>query len=155
MGEISIPQIEWPFQTTVAEVRRVASKYLLAVQDAGKIYRHIVEAKGGRKFITEVSMDETDQPADAAGIADYPGRASPMRRSPSRPLRRNSPDGSTRAWIMWATLTQFEKEFNEDLAVIDFAVQPVRSAGYAQIERAFRQRQVFHLRADAPRAEQI
>ena len=38
----------------------MAGKYLLAVQEAGKIYRHIAEAKGGGKFITEVSMDETD-----------------------------------------------------------------------------------------------
>ena len=32
------------------------------MQEAGPIYRHIAKAKGGGKFITEVSMDETDSP---------------------------------------------------------------------------------------------
>jgi hypothetical protein len=39
-----------------------AAKYLAAVQEAGKIYRRIVERRGGAPFITEVSMDETDSP---------------------------------------------------------------------------------------------
>jgi len=52
--------------TTVAVdrgfIQRVAEKYLLAVQEAGRIYRHIVAVKGEDHFITEVSMDETDAP---------------------------------------------------------------------------------------------
>ena len=54
---------------------RIAGKYLKAVQDAGRIYRKIAAAKGADNFITEVSMDETDTPADAAGIAADPRRA--------------------------------------------------------------------------------
>src|SRR5579885_3062328 len=37
-----------------------AAKYLYAVQEAGKIYRHIAALK--RDFVTEISMDETDSP---------------------------------------------------------------------------------------------
>ncbi len=40
----------------------VAAKYLVAVREAGKIYRHIEAIKGADNFITEVSMDETDSP---------------------------------------------------------------------------------------------
>jgi hypothetical protein len=61
-GKIVIPGIEQPFQTSRADVERIVGKYLLAVQDAGKIYRHIAGVKGEGKFITEVSMDETDSP---------------------------------------------------------------------------------------------
>jgi hypothetical protein len=61
-GKIVIPQIARPFETTRADVERIAGKYLLAVQDAGKVYRHIAQAKGEANFITEISMDETDSP---------------------------------------------------------------------------------------------
>ena len=40
----------------------IAGNYLPAVRDAGKIYRHILNAKGEGNFIAEVSMDETDTP---------------------------------------------------------------------------------------------
>ena len=50
---------------------------------------------------------------------------------------------------------QFEKEFNEDLAVIAFAIKQYGLPAIAQVQRPFRQRQVFHLRADPPRAEKI
>src|SRR5271169_5521790 len=60
VGKLQIPHIDHPVEITRAEVERVAGKYLFAVQDAGKIYRHIAKAKGEGNFITEVSMDETD-----------------------------------------------------------------------------------------------
>ena len=69
IGTIDDPADRRPFHTTRAECERIAGKYLLAVQDAGAIYRHIAAAKGAGNFITEVSMDETDSPADAAGAA--------------------------------------------------------------------------------------
>lgn len=49
-------------ETSRVEVERIAAKFLLAAQEAGKIYRHIAEAKGEENFIAEVSMDETDTP---------------------------------------------------------------------------------------------
>src|SRR6478735_1440994 len=58
IGTVAIPHIDHPFTITRAEVERVANKFLLATQDAGKIYQHIVKAKGAENFITEVSMDE-------------------------------------------------------------------------------------------------
>ena len=57
LGAISVPGIAEPFHTTSAGVERIAAKYLLATRDAGKIYRHIAQAKGEANFITEVSMD--------------------------------------------------------------------------------------------------
>ena len=46
-----------------------------------------------------------------------------MKKCRCRPSRRNSPAGSTKASITSATCVQFEKEFNDDLAVIAFAVK--------------------------------
>lgn len=45
-----------------SDVERAARKYLGAVREAGKIYRHVAAAKGEGYFITEVSMDETATP---------------------------------------------------------------------------------------------
>src|SRR5580704_10244765 len=43
IGTISIPQIEQSLEISREEIERVANKFLLAVQDAGKIYRHIAK----------------------------------------------------------------------------------------------------------------
>jgi hypothetical protein len=122
VGRISIPQIEWPFQTTVSDVRGVVSKYLLAVQEAGKIYRHIVEKKAGRIFITEVSMDETDSPQTPpelliilAAIADE--------KIPIQTIAPKFTGRFNKGVDYVGDIAQFEKEFSEDLAVIDFAVK--------------------------------
>ena len=115
------PKLNGRSKPRVAEVRRIAGKYLLAVQEAGKIYRHIVEAKGGRKFITEVSMDETDQPQTPpelliilAAIADE--------KIPIQTIAPKFTGRFNKGVDYVGDVAQFEKEFNEDLAVINFAV---------------------------------
>ncbi|NIP24371.1 MAG: hypothetical protein GWN67_08605 [Phycisphaerae bacterium] len=62
IGSLIIPGIDATFEISAQQVRDIAAKCLLAIKEAGKIYRHIESAKGTGNFITEVSMDETDQP---------------------------------------------------------------------------------------------
>jgi hypothetical protein len=121
-GKIAIPGIAQPFTTTSAEVERIAGKYLLAVQEAGKIYRYIAKARGELNFITEVSMDETDSPQTPpelliilAALADE-----------KIPLQTIAPKftGRFNKGVDYVgDLVQFEKEFNDDLAVIAFAIK--------------------------------
>ena len=121
-GSLAIPQIAEPLSTPRAEIERIAGKYLLAVQEAGKIYRHIEKVKGEGKFITEVSMDETDSPQTPpelliilAALADE-----------GIPLQTIAPKftGRFNKGVDYVgNLGQFEKEFNDDLAVIAFAVK--------------------------------
>jgi tagaturonate epimerase len=47
---------------------RVGRKYLAAALRAAEIYRHIERAKGHGRFLTEVSMDETDTPQQPAEL---------------------------------------------------------------------------------------
>src|SRR5207244_2768790 len=62
-GPVRIAGMARPFVLAEPEVARVASQYLLAVQEAGKLFRQITARKGGAdRFIAEVSMDETDAP---------------------------------------------------------------------------------------------
>ena len=121
IGTISIPSIATPFTTTRADIERIVSKYLLAVQDAGKIYRHIAAKKGEDNFIAEVSMDETDAPQTPpellvilAAIADEKIRAQTI--APKFTGRFN------KGVDYVGDLVQFEKEFHDDLAVIAFAI---------------------------------
>lgn len=41
-------------------LRATASKFLFAVQEAGRVYRRIEEARGAGNIVAEISMDETD-----------------------------------------------------------------------------------------------
>ena len=50
------------FGLTRRSVRRIASKYLAAVQEAARIMMRIRNTKGHSAFVIEVSMDETDTP---------------------------------------------------------------------------------------------
>ncbi len=122
VGVLNIPGVTAPFTTTRAEVERVAAKYLLAVQDAGKIYRHIATAKGEDRIIAEVSMDETDLPQTPpelliilALLADEKVRLQTI--APKFTGRFN------KGVDYVGDLVQFEKEFNDDLAVIAHAVK--------------------------------
>ena len=121
-GRLRIPGIEAPFQTTRADVERIAGKYLLAVQEAGRIYRHIAAAKGEGTFITEVSMDETDSPQTPpellvilAAVADE--------KIPIQTIAPKFTGRFNKGVDYVGDLTRFEKEFNDDLAVIAFAVK--------------------------------
>ncbi len=121
VGRLTIPGIDAPFQTTRADVERIAGKYLLAVQEAGRIYRHISSAKGDGRFITEVSMDETDSPQTPpellvilAAIADE--------KIPIQTIAPKFTGRFNKGVDYVGDVNQFEKEFEQDLAVIAFAV---------------------------------
>ena len=119
-GKLTVPGIERSFQISRAELERLAGKYLLAVQEAGKIYRHIEQAKGKGRFITEVSMDETDleqTPPELlvilAALADE-----------GIPVQTIAPKfaGRFNKGVDYVgDVAQFEQQFNEDLAVVAFA----------------------------------
>jgi hypothetical protein len=117
VGDITVPGIAEPFRNSLNDLERIAQKYLLAVQDAGRIYRHIAKAKGEGRFITEVSMDETDVPQTPiellvilAALADE-----------GIPVQTIAPKftGRFNKGVDYVgDVAQFEREFNQDLAVI-------------------------------------
>lgn len=122
IGEIRLPGIENPFCLDKSDLERIASKYLLAVLEAAKIYRHISERKGADNFITEVSMDETDSPQTPpelliilAAIADA-----------GLPVQTIAPKftGRFNKGVDYVgDVLQFEQEFSDDIAVIAHSIQ--------------------------------
>jgi len=122
VGEIVIPDASGSFNTTRADVERIATKYLFAVHEAGNIYRSIAKKKGADKFITEISMDETDTPQTPvellvilAAIADE--------LIPVQTIAPKFTGRFNKGVDYVGDLKQFEKEFNDDLAVIAYAVR--------------------------------
>jgi len=121
LGRVEIPGIAEPIQMTVEQAGSAACKYLFAVNEAAQIYRHIASQKAGGRFVTEVSMDETDSPQTPAelllilaAIADA-----------GIPIQTIAPKftGRFNKGVDYVgNVEQFEKEFSDDLAVIAFAV---------------------------------
>ena len=122
VGDLRIPGVDRPLRIDYEFVVRVAAKYLAAVQEAGRIYRHVVERKDKGRFITEVSMDETDSPQTPvellivlAAVADEGIRIQTI--APKFTGRFN------KGVDYVGDLEKFSEEFSEDIAAIAFAVR--------------------------------
>ncbi len=122
VGEVSIPGIDAPFKTDMEFVKGVANKFLAAVQDAGKIYLHLLEFKGAGRFVPEVSMDETDYPQTPvelliilAAIADE--------KIPIQTIAPKFTGRFNKGVDYVGDVAQFTKEFEEDLAAIAYAIK--------------------------------
>jgi hypothetical protein len=122
VGKLEIDGIAKAFEFGAADLKALASKYLAAVKEAGKIYRHIESRKGAGRFVTEVSMDETDAPQTPVellvilvAIADE-----------GIPAQTVAPKFSGRfnkGVDYMGDLATFATEFEQDLAVIAYAIK--------------------------------
>jgi len=122
VGNLQIPGIEHRFRIGPDFVLRTANKYLLAVQQAGRVYRHIERKKGTGQFIPEVSMDETDAPQKPvelliilAALADE-----------EVPIQTIAPKftGRFNKGVDYeGDLAKFAEEFSNDVAVLAFAIE--------------------------------
>jgi hypothetical protein len=121
-GDLRLPGLDHPFHVERDFVVQVTDKYLAAVQELSRIYRHIEEVKGKGGFITEVSMDETDDPQTPpeliiilAAVADE-----------GIPIQTIAPKftGRFNKGVDYVgDVVKFEEEFSNDIAAIAFAVQ--------------------------------
>ncbi len=118
--EVQVEGLASPLVITPDIVDNVARKYLFAIQEAGRIYRHIEAQKGIGRFVTEVSMDETITPQTPpelmlilAAIANE-----------GIPIQTIAPRFSGRfnkGVDYVGDVDQFAQEFEADVAVIRFA----------------------------------
>lgn len=122
IGTLAVPGIGTPLKISEDSLYAVARKYLLAVQEAGKLYRYIASKKGADNFITEVSMDETDLPQKPEDLLFILA----MIADEGIPAQTIAPKFSGRfnkGVDYVGDLAQFEREFNEDILVIAYAVK--------------------------------
>ncbi len=121
IGKVNVPGIVEPFATTQSDIERIAGKYLSAVQEAGRLYRHIASLKGEDSFITEVSMDETDSPQTPAELLVILVAISDEG-IPAQTIAPKFTGRFNKGVDYVGDIKQFEKEFNDDLAVIAYAI---------------------------------
>lgn len=121
-GTLRIPGIEEPFSVDRNLLEILAGKYLFAAQEAGRIYRHIADRKGADNFVTEVSMDEVDAPQTPIEIF-FILSALAQEGIPAQTIAPKFTGRFNKGVEYVGDTAQFEKEFREDLLVIDFAVK--------------------------------
>ncbi|MGD9931477.1 MAG: tagaturonate epimerase family protein [Mangrovibacterium sp.] len=121
-NEVKIEGIAEPIVITDDLLKDVAGKFLAAIKEAGKIYRHIESVKGKDNFITEVSMDEVETPQTPVDmffilkmIADE--------KIPVQTLAPKFTGRFNKGVDYVGDADQFAKEFEQDVLVIDYAVK--------------------------------
>lgn len=121
IGSLSIPGIPEPVELTRESIAATANQFLKAVKLAGEIYRYIASKNGEGTFITEVSMDETDSPQTPPELLVILAALA----KEDIPIQTIAPKftGRFNKGVDYVgDVAQFEKEFEDDLAVIAYAV---------------------------------
>jgi len=121
-GKLQIPGIAAPFDVPKELLQNIAEKFLYAVQEAGKIYQHIVKFKGVDNFVAEVSMDEVkdaQSPVEMFFILS----AIAAEKIPVQTIAPKFTGRFNKGVDYVGNVAQFAKEFEENLLVIDFTVK--------------------------------
>jgi hypothetical protein len=121
IGNLQLPVLGTNVEMTKNLIQNVAYKYLYAVLEAGKIYRHIKDKKQDKPFIVEVSMDETEQPQTPDELFLI---LSALKKE-NIPLQTIAPKFSGRfnkGVDYVGDVSKFKTEFEQDVAILQLAV---------------------------------
>jgi hypothetical protein len=125
LGSHRIEGIDEDIVLDEARLQAIAVKYLSAVREAGETFRHIEARKGVGRFVTEVSMDETDTPQTPvdllvilAALADE--------NIPAQTIAPKFSGRFNKGVDYVGSVDRFAQEFGQDLAVIRYAVERFR-----------------------------
>ena len=121
IGQLEIPGIEDSLEVTESFLREVAATYLLAVQQAAKLYRRIAEVKGDNCII-EVSMDETTAPQKPAELF-FILEAIAAAGIPAQTIAPKFSGHFNKGVDYVGSVADFEREFAADTAVVREAVK--------------------------------
>ncbi len=122
IGELRIPGIGSRIIVTESYLMEFASKFLFAVNEAAAIYRHIVTCKGEGTFVTEVSMDEVDQPQKPLDLL-FILKALADLKVPVQTIAPKFTGRFNKGVDYEGDPIKFGTEFEEDILVIKYAVR--------------------------------
>ncbi|HZK03127.1 MAG TPA: tagaturonate epimerase family protein [Bacteroidaceae bacterium] len=122
IGKLQLPGIEHPFDISRSLLEQIGNRYLYAAAQAGKIYNHIVSKKGENNFITEVSMDEVDNPQTPIELFFILSALS-IYGVPAQTIAPKFSGRFNKGVEYVGNIEQFAIEFEQDLLVIDFAIK--------------------------------
>ena len=121
-GSLRIPGMAGEIDVTEDLLRGVAGRYLSAIREAGRVYRHIEGCKGKGNFVTEISVDEAELPQTPEELLFLLGAIA----QEGVPIQTIAPKftGSFLKGIDYVGDREvFAREFRDDLAVLAYARQ--------------------------------
>jgi hypothetical protein len=120
VGALPIPGIAEPLAVTSLALQEIAAKYLFAVEEAGRVYRHIAGKKGEGSFVTEVSFDEANTPQTPVELL-FILAALAGERIPVATVAPKFTGAFLKGIDYVGDIARFTQEFADDLAVLAFA----------------------------------
>jgi len=121
IGRIELSGLSSPIEIDEELLRWTARKYLAAAIRAGETYRHIRAGKGTVPFVTEVSMDETDSPQTPPELLIILAALASVG-VPAQTIAPKFTGRFNKGVDYVGDVQQFEREFRDDLAVIQYAI---------------------------------
>ncbi len=103
-------------------LRQIADKFLFATKTAARIYGHIEKEKGAGSFITEVSMDEVDNPQTPIELFFILSALS-FWKVPVQTIAPKFSGRFNKGVDYQGNVSLFEKEFEDDLLAIEKAIK--------------------------------
>jgi tagaturonate epimerase len=122
IGKLEIPGIAESFEVTEDKLKSFAGNYLMAIDEASQVYKFLVEKKGVGNFVPEVSCDETDTPQSPLDLF-FILKLLADNGVPAQTIAPRFSGRFNKGVDYVGDVVQFEKEFEQDLLVIDFAVK--------------------------------
>jgi hypothetical protein len=122
VGQLQIPGIDEVFDISLEKLRAIGEKFLFAVKQASEIYQYILKNKKNGSFVTEVSMDEVmdaQSPVELFFILS----ALASEKVPVATIAPKFTGRFNKGVDYVGDVALFEKEFEQDLLVIDYAVK--------------------------------
>ncbi len=120
LGELPIPGLAEPVRVTPDSLHAFAAKYLCAIEEAARVYRHIVQGKGEGTFVTEVSLDETNSPQTPVEIF-FLLAALARAKIPAQTIAPKFSGEFLKGIDYVGDVRQFAREFSDDLMVLSHA----------------------------------
>ncbi len=122
LGTLEIPGISTPIKIDRDFLRSVSERFLLACQEAARIYTHITNEKGTGNFVPEVSMDEVAEPQSPAELFFILGMLAEQG-VPAQTIAPKFTGRFNKGVDYVGDIAQFSEEFENDLLVIRHAIK--------------------------------
>ncbi|WP_029036549.1 tagaturonate epimerase family protein [Salinimicrobium xinjiangense] len=120
-GELNIPGIEHKMQISKTHLREMLDKFLLAIKNAGEVYSYIEKNKK-EKIHIEVSIDEVENSQSPVELFFILAALS-YYNVPVNTIAPKFAGNFYKGVDYVGDISRFEKEFEEDLFVLKFAVE--------------------------------
>lgn len=122
IGDLFIPGIDHAFIITTGLLEKIAGKFLAATNHAAEIYNFLYANKGEDNFVTEVSMDEVENPQTPVDLF-FILKMLADKGVPAQTIAPKFTGRFNKGVDYTGDIAQFAKEFEEDVLVIDYAVK--------------------------------